>query len=410
MGKNWKDHLVRSDITEWLSLFLLLVFPFLGYLPHPTLLLTGMVCVTLGLWLWQWKTGKYSPDFSALDLLVLLSALSFFLSGTLTFGSRTAFFEGLVKALLLLFYFPSVAFFCRSKWRERGFFALQFSGGIAAFLGILQYFRGKALLQWVDLQRFSDIGGRVTGGFGNPNVFSIYLLLVFPISLVMLCKGKESLESRLFAFLCLCAELLCLILTWSRGAWLGAMLSIFLFLLFFSHRTRRWLLIIPIPVFVVCFYLPHNIVNRFQSIGNLSESSIQYRLFVWKGVWRMLCHHPFGIGMGREAFTAHYLPYAVKGTETVIHTHQIFFQILCELGIIGLILFLSFLAILFYQLIKKSRRTQDDDTSVIFGGGLALLGALAAGMFDNIWYHSGVFCLFWVMAALAASALKNGRS
>ena len=407
-----KNSLLNSIVKAgWWMIGLLFVLPFFGYLPHPTLLLTGIAGAIQALWQYQNRKSKPFLPVVSVEYFAFLLAIAFFLSGVASLNWR-AFSEGTVRALLLMLYFPFVALFRHEVWRERASFALQFSGGIAAFLGIFQYFRGEAPLKWVDIERFSNIGGRVTGGFGNPNVFSVYLLLILPISLVMLFRENEPSLSRVFSFLCLCVELLCLILTWSRGAWLGAMLEILLFFLLFSRHTRKCLMIGIIPAVAATFFLPANIINRFQSIGNLNESSIRYRIFVWRGTWEMICDHPFGIGLGYENFTAHYLPYAVKGTETVIHSHQILLQILCELGFIGLVLFLSFLGGTFYCLIKggiKSKACANSEPWS-FCGGLSLLGALAAGMFDHIWYHYGVFCLFWIVAASASSDFARERS
>ena len=408
MGKTHKDAIKCKQIPEWTMVALLLSFPFLGYLPHPTLLLTLLVCLALAFWAWQRVIGKRRPRLETVDFMVLLLAMAFILAGALVrIGWKEAFLQGITRSLLLFIYFPAVDFFRCSVWRKRGAFALQISGGIAAFLGILQYFQGKALLGWVDLTRFSDIGGRVTGGFGNPNVFSVYLLLVLPISLVFLFQEKSPLTSRFFALICLSFELLCLVLTWSRGAWLGAIFSLFLFLLLFSRFTRKCLLWGSPLLLSLPFFLPHNIINRFLSIGDLKESSIQYRLWVWKGVGRMLWEHPFGIGLGYENFSARYHLYAVSGTETVIHTHQIFLQIFCELGVIGAILFLLFLGLLLFKLLKKPVQSRLDHELRLFGGGIGLLGVLVAGLFDNIWYHYGVFCLFWIMAALSSSLLRR---
>ena len=376
------------------------LFPFFGYLPHPTVILTATVTLVLALWLWQ-KRGEVLPFFaSTFDSCIFLLAGVFLISGLLTGGAGAL--EGIVRALLLLFYFPARDFFKETAQRKSTALTFQFSGGIAAFLGIFQYFSGEAQLKWVDPSRFSDIGGRVTGGFENPNVFSVYLLLILPVSLVLFLDTRGSFLLRLLSAICLLAELLCLVLTWSRGAWLSALVVLTVFFFFFGKQTRRALAIAVLPLMILSFYLPHSVVNRFQSIGNLKETSIRYRLLVWDGVLRMLREHPLGIGLGQARFSERYLPYAVKGTETVIHSHQLLLQILCELGVIGLLLFLAALGSLFFKLLSAKSGSR----LCRFGGGLGLLGALTAGLFDNVWYHFGIFCLFWVMAALSASGLS----
>ncbi len=384
-------------------LLLLAAFPFLGYTKHPTLILLCAVLLIQFVWFCKILRGRRTIRFELVDFLVLLMMAVFLMGGITTVGRREAIFAAITRATLLSLYFPAVGLFVRPRWRKRAVFLLLLSGGACAFLGILQYFQGKAALQWVDLSRFSDIGGRVTAGFSNPNVLSVYLLLVFPLSLAVGFSEHENIGLRIFSLGCCLTEGLCLIFTWSRGAWLGALLAVLLFFLLFSHQTRGLLMLFALPCAVLISYLPHNITNRFASIGSLAESSIRYRLYVWRGTWRMIRANPFGIGLGQENFYIHYLPYAVSGTEGVIHTHQIFLQLICELGFPGLLLFLTFLTVFFLCVTQTSDKALSDSRAERFGGSLAVAAALAAGFFDHIWYHYGVFAMFWVMVALASS-------
>ena len=389
---------------EALLVLLFALLPFLEYSKHPTLCLLLTALLIWVLWAFKLMRGRRTLRFGILDFFVLLLSLSFFFAGFIKGGENESFFAGTTRAVLLSLFFPSVALFKRSVWRRRAMIALECAGFFCALLGILQYVQGKAVLAWVDLSRFSDIGGRVTGCFSNPNILAVYLLLLLPLALSGACSKKESKYRRAFFALCFFAELLCLILTWSRGAWLGAMLSVFVFFLVFNRQTRSFLPFLAFPLLCIFSFLPRNLINRFQSIGSLSESSIRYRLYVWKGVGRMIGANPLGIGMGAENFSRQYFPYAVSGTETVIHTHQIFLQLLCELGIVGFLIFLSILLLLLLCLTQAERKRRYREERI--GAACALLGALVMGLFDHIWYHYGNFALFWIIAALISAHIS----
>lgn len=387
-------------VPEVLFILLFAALPFLEYTEHPTLCLLVLALIAMILWLGKLIRGRRTVRFGILDFFVFLFLLSFLCAGIGTGGGSEALWAGTSKAALLSLFFPFVSLFKRGLWRRRAMIAIESGGLFCATVGIFQYLQGKAELAWVDLSRFSDIGGRVTGCFSNPNILAVYLLLLLPIALSGTCSKENNKPTRAFFCICFCSELICLILTWSRGAWLGAILSLFLFIIF-TPRIRAFLPFLLVPIMGMLSFLPRNIVNRFQSIGSLSESSIRYRLYVWKGVGRMIAANPAGIGMGNENFSVQYLPYAVSGTETVIHTHQIFLQILCELGVVGFLLFLSILILLllcFTQAENKNRYREER-----IGGACALLGSLVMGLFDHIWYHYGIFTLFWIIAALVCS-------
>ena len=73
----------------------------------------------------------------------------------------------------------------------------------------------------------------------------------------------------------------------------------------------------------------------------MSDSSVTYRKNVWEGIRNMIANNFWtGIGVGESAFVNVYPQYAIKGTETVVHSHSMIYQLLLELGIFALIVFL----------------------------------------------------------------------
>ncbi|MBQ7391397.1 MAG: O-antigen ligase family protein, partial [Clostridia bacterium] len=261
--------------------------------------------------------------------------------------------DSLVAALL-----TSVWFFARRFVYEENakklVFLSSFALLIVSAIGVGQYLFGMAELRWVDAKRFGDIGGRVTSFFDNPNILAVYLLLYFPFSLWATFLPQNKGRWRFFyaTTTILCA--LCILLTWSRGAWLGFAFEILIFLLFHSRKSRYWLRFAPFLLLAVPL-LPSNFKARLFSIGDLGESSIRYRLQTWRGTLKMIGAHPVGIGVGERAWRAIYPPFAVSGTKTVMHAHNIFLQVATELGVVGFIVFLILIGIaLLYAFRKKN--------------------------------------------------------
>ena len=236
------------------------------------------------------------------------------------------------------------------------------------------------------------------GPFSNPNIYAVYLLGVAPILLHELIGDHRAIGWRIFCgvgFFAACGAILC---TFTRGAWLGILIALSIFFVCLSRRSAALLALAVIPLVALFPMLPQSLISRFLSIGSLSESSISYRLYTWRGVVRMAAAHPFGIGVGEQAFLLIYRQYAVSGTERVMHAHNLFLQIFTEQGVVGLLLFVAFLSVLVlcgtWKCPYLHLRTER------LGYGCALVGILVMGLFDYVWYHFGMLCLFFALAAL----------
>ena len=279
-------------------------------------------------------------------------------------------------------------------------------GGLCAatvevsLLGILQYVSGKAELKWVDVTRFGDIGGRVCGVFENPNVLAVFLLMGTPLLLMWATSGNTA-GKRVAGGLGFLLASLCLVLTWSRGAWLGWIAAMLLFLLCHSRGTVAILLLSPLPVWATLPLIPHNVSNRFSGILMTGESSVRYRVNTWKGVCRMLAAHPFGIGCGDEAFHFFYPFYAVSGTERVMHSHMLWLQLGVEVGILGGILFIWLMLRLLRRVVRTLRHSEGKALRVeTVALSAAILGVTVMGTFDSIWYCKPLFWLLWWLLAM----------
>lgn len=124
----------------------------------------------------------------------------------------------------------------------------------------------------------------------------------------------------------------------------------------------------------------------------------------------MLKEHPWGIGLGQNAFSSYYPRYALSGIETVVHTHRLDLQILSELGLSGMIIFAVLLLFFLCALCKGCRILEGRERGEFLGAGCAVIGALIMGCFDHIWYQKSLFFLFWTVFALFFAVLKIKRT
>ena len=166
---------------------------------------------------------------SLIDLPVFIFAILTLFGGIFTRSSSSA------NKMLLMVCFIAAYFVVKNLIRSRALLkkclsAIAFSGAIVSIYGILENFIGTPSVIWQDMSDFGEIKGRVVSTFANPNVLGEYLILVIPITVALAITAK-SVKER-FAFACGAAfDVFCLVLTWSRGAWLGFAVSTVVFLL-----------------------------------------------------------------------------------------------------------------------------------------------------------------------------------
>lgn len=287
-------------------------------------------------------------------------------------------------------------------------FGLVAAGTLVALYGVYQHYFGTSGTEtWVDEDMFSNISSRVYSTLQNPNVLSEYLLLVIPLTAACVLTAKN-LWRRAGYFIAFCIMCACMIFTYSRGGWLGLLFAAFIFMILLDRRTI-FLMVLAFAALMVLS--PDTIIDRFASIGNLADTSTSYRVSIWMGVIAMLKdgHWFAGIGPGTEAFNLVYPPYSYN-TITAPHSHNLFLQIICDTGIVGLLVFIvliiSFIRHTCAVLAKETnRRARILQISSLSGIG----GFMVQSMTDYSFYNYRVMLMFWVYLALSTVFCRMDR-
>ncbi len=274
--------------------------------------------------------------------------------------------------------------------------------------GILQYiFRwGYQSAAWVDSDMFSSIQFRVPSTLDNPNMLGQYLILMIPIGGAKLLSAKDWF-SRVFYFGCCGVMCVCMLLTFSRGAWLGLLFAGAVFVILLNPRL---MLLIPVALVGLWFVLPETVTARFASIGNLSDASTSYRVYIWMGTLAMLKNYWLcGIGPGADAFNMVYPAYSYNGISAP-HAHNLFLQIVCDAGIAALAVFVILLFVYFRMMCTAISREHDPSSrihQIAFTAGVC--GFMVQAMTDYSFYNYRVMFLFWAYLPLGALCIRRRR-
>ncbi len=278
-----------------------------------------------------------------------------------------------------------------------------FSATIVGLIGLYQYIVGVPIdAAWVDVENNPDIKARVYSVFGNPNVLAEYLIMIIPISISLFWYSKRIHKKLIFAGTS-GILILSLVLTLSRGGWLGFAFSALVFVLLVERRLL--LSIIPIVVGGV-FFLPQSILNRIMSIGNFADSSNAYRLKMWQITLDIIKDHPIaGVGFGHLPFKETFETYI--RTMPTYHAHNTYLEIAAELGIPGLIAFLFLLFIVFKYGIKLLVNQEDKYIRIMAAGLFSgLAGLLVHGAVENVIYLTKIIIYFWILIGFILVLMK----
>jgi len=392
--------LVLSNPSRGLFLFAF-ALPFMPNLG--LLLLAALVGISFGL-------SRLRQGRIALQSLPLEPAIVLYLLIAVGATAASINLSGSLRDLAIYF-FAFVLFFVlinqiESKKELKVFLNLLLLGAFFVSLyGIYQYLVGTPLpAGWVDVEQNPAIRTRVYSVFGNPNVLANYLVLLIPFSFALLL-GTKKIAAKISYFALAAMLCLTLLLTFSRGGWLGLLVGLLVFALL---KDRRMLILILIGLLAGAALLPDVFLQRLSTIGSPRDTSNAYRIRVWQESMGIVEDFPLtGVGLGHEAFMRIYPLYMLDREKSPFHTHNSYLQILVETGIIGLIVFLWLLASYFKRGLKAVASCRDQELKYLMIASMsATVGILTQGIGDVIIYLPKITILFWLNIALLFLCIK----
>jgi O-antigen ligase/tetratricopeptide (TPR) repeat protein len=287
--------------------------------------------------------------------------------------------------------------------------AVIISASVSSLYGLLQIM-GIDFLYWSEAPAVTH---RITSTLGQPNLLGSYLLLVIPFSLLAMFYFTAVWKKILLLLLSI-IQILCLIFTSSRAAWLG-MLVVFILFCFWLWRkylkkmsrvirVRILLAFLGVVVLVgMAFSRSGYLLNRMRTIADIRHGSIGARMYFWEGSWKSFQEKPllgYGLENQSEEITKYYEPnWATVGTvnATTNRAHNIILDMLLTSGLVGLVLYIGLLVWAF-RLVKKNIRQGGESgiwSQAICWG---LIGYLISLLFGFEIVTTAVY--FWLFLAI----------
>jgi putative inorganic carbon (HCO3(-)) transporter len=299
-------------------------------------------------------------------------------------GDYRYFFFGSMHYLMIVDLFSN-----QKKWRL-AFHLLALLPGLLAVRGILY---DPLVLELDQMRRFGY-------PLPHPNIagysFAITLPLCFAVAV-----GERG-RTRALAGLSWGAQLLALILTYSRGSWLGWCASIFSFSVMLKRWKETWIILTIVGFFLS---LAAPLQERLLTLVRpQTDFSINERMQAMEAGLRLGLEYPvLGVGYGRGRLREG-IKRLYPGTPTdiarIAHTHNMYIELFAETGLLGLSALLWLLCHAFCRALNNARQLQGDARIFQFGIAASWIAFAVTGLGDVPFFHHEIRILFFTLLAL----------
>jgi putative inorganic carbon (HCO3(-)) transporter len=298
--------------------------------------------------------------------------------------------------------------------------ALFISASLVSIYGIAQHFGYDFVPVSMYGQRF-DVA-RSFATFGSATYFGAFLALILPVSLIFFVMySSRSLPKWLTAttsFL----SLIALLFTYTRAAWLGVAVSLFIFLFFlvkgrllFKKFVTIVLLVILVGLVITMvpsYYQKYSFKERIISIFKIGSESIAGRLLTWQAAVHMVASKPM-LGSGPDTFGLLFPKYRpsswfkVRQTELTNKAHNNILQMAATTGILGLVAYLWLILVVLFKAFSVYRSSSQETQKVfILALSLGIVAYLVQLQFSFMEVSSTL--PFWYLLGLLSVVSYGG--
>ena len=330
-----------------------------------------------------WAATKLSDLRAPPPLLFFFVAVTFSLLPDFhQAGDYRYFFFGSMHCLMLMDLFSD-----KAKLR-RVYILLALLPAILAIRGVAH---DPAMLRLEEMRRFGY-------PLDHPNSAGYLFSMTIPMCLALAIA--ESGRLRNLAYVSCAAQLLALILTYSRGSWLGWSAGMF----FFAVILKRKELGVPLVVAGILLSLMTPLRERlFSLVRPQTDVSIGERLqSIEAGVKVGLKHPVLGTGYGRGRLREGLTELYGRGSDIIriAHTHNAYVELFATTGALGLGTFLWLLGDALYRILSGGHQAVAAVRIHWLGIGAAWIALVVTGLGDVPLYHHDIRILFFSFLAL----------
>jgi O-antigen ligase len=246
-----------------------------------------------------------------------------------------------------------------------------------------------------------DLSHRFTFPLDSWNTAGYVLAMSIPLCLLVTIVNAS--WWRVLGLLSCAGQMLALILTFSRGAWLGWTAS----MIYLGFTMKKWQYLAALAVLAAtCVLAAPSLRNRLFTISQPhSDQSIRERLQLLKSSFQLGMENPvLGVGYGRGRLKES-LRSRLEGTvledSPIWHTHNLYVELFAGTGLLGLFSFLWLIGQTLLRVSQAALRRDGAERLMGFALAASWIAAIVTGVGDIPFYHHETRIFFFSLFALA---------
>lgn len=261
------------------------------------------------------------------------------------------------------------------------------------------------------------VNNRLQGTFTEPNQFGSFSAMVLLLSIGLYFAARSGRE-RWGGLVTGLVALAALGLSLSRGAWIGTILALSLFVLLVPH-TRARLLALAVPVLLVgttfAVLAPDRpevqvVQARVSTFGDVEGNPYDRRPYIWAEGRREVAERPW-LGWGPGQFPVVSVRSASNAsTVSAQHAHDVLLTVAAEIGLIGAGLLVGFTLHLL-GVLRRGLATAGSRSSrtLLAGIGCAPAVIVGQGIVDFELRNAVIFTMLAVLVGLLLVSARDGE-
>lgn len=319
---------MRAIIAE---AFLLAIYPQIAAVA----LIVGIIAWFLRLQIDKKFKIRSLPFDMPITIFVVLGAISVFMSPVGNFDLFYNYCE--IMGIFILTYLLVGQNIRTTEQVKKLMYAIAVTALLVAAGGFFQFFFGfdTSEIKFTDIDNFGGYT-RIISTFENPSVLAGYLDIIICLALGILAKFGTT-KQKLIILAAIVFFVLCLALTYSRGAFLSIAAIFLIYGVLYDWR----ILIFFAGGTAILLYADTIFFEKVLSVFTTNDLSNGLRVGIWVSTISMIADHPFiGIGWGAYQFIyPQYDYYFLDMNEKIYHAHNLYLQMAAEVGIAGALAF-----------------------------------------------------------------------
>jgi O-antigen ligase len=349
---------------------------------------------------------KYISFFLILYLILILSAIN---SSYHQQSFKIFFF------IRFFIYFLAIVYLINElkNYKYVFFETLKIIFYVLIFDSIFQYFFHFNLLGITPIMHFAaDANGKIyttadgrevissiiiTSFFGDEKVLGSYLVRLFPIFIYLFFCIKKKIITKDFAYIIILATTLIFLVILSNER-TAIFYSIFIFsltLFFFNFYKKRYILyifLILIPLSIFAFNINNSLNRIYHTYEQLKPDnsfvffSSTHQKYANSSIEIFKKNILLGSGPKTFLLACENSGFTWKNDECNIHPHNIFFQVLSEVGLLGTIIYF-YLLIIFCKLFIKYIKEKNKKIFLLISIIMFLNPVIPSGNLFNNWFN-----------------------